>query len=779
MANFSKIGVVGAGQMGAALAAHFANSGLSVALLDIVPEGATNRNVLAESAIKLMLKGSPAPFMHPQAAELIIPGNLEDDLHMLSDADWICEALVENLKIKQDIYRAIESIRRAQSIVSSNTSTIPLTSLTSDMPKSFVKDFAITHFFNPPRYMQLVEIIPGPETHTETIRALQGFCELRLGKEVIIAKDTPGFIANRIGIYWYYVAMSKALELGLTVEEADAVMGPAVGIPKTGIFGLIDLTGIDLAPKVNATLLSMLPFEDRFVQEFNASGPLAILLKAMIDEGFIGRKGKGGFYRMVRSKGSRELQARNLSTGEYRAVVQPLLNSLEVAKKSGLRALLEYPDKGGQYAWQVLSQVLTYAASLIPDVADDIVDIDRAMTFGYGWQSGPFEMIDKIGVAWFTKRLRQEKRPVPTVLHRANGKPLYHRARRGLSQMSIFGSYKIIKTLGDFCQLSEIKSNSERIFGNNSASLWDIGDKVACLEFHSKMNVIDDQILAMIMKAAAIHERGYEALVIGNDGKNFSIGARMDSALFLANAAMWSHIEEKLKEGQKAVLGLKYAPFPVVGAASGMSLGGGCEILMHCDAVQAHAETYIGLVESGIGLIPSWGGCKELIMRAFSQGGQAGGPMPKLINVFETISMAKVSNSAREAQELLFLGDVGGVTMHRRRLLMDAKALALGLLSSYVTPSSYSVAVPGPSGKAALGLIVSGLIRQGSATKYDGVVADALAEVLTGGDTDITDLADEEYFLTLERLSFMSLIQKPQTLDRIEWMLAKNKALRN
>ena len=355
MPDFNKVVVVGAGQMGGAIAAQVANAGVPVVLLDIVPKGAENRNTLAESAIAAMLKATPAPFMHRKAAQLITPGNLEDHIELLGDADWICEAVIEDPAVKQDVYRAVDAVRGKGSIVTSNTSTIPLFRLVDGMPDSFARDFSITHFFNPPRYMRLLELVAGPQTRPEVSDALCEFCDVRLGKEVVRAKDTPGFIGNRIGIYWYYVAMSEAIALGLTVEEADAVIGPPMGIPKTGIFGLIDLTGIDLAPKVNATMLSMLPTDDVFCQEFDAGGPLVNLLSQMIADGYTGRKGKGGFYRMLRDGGKRELQARDISTGEYRAVLRPRLDSVEAARGGGLRALVEHPDKGGQYAWRVLS----------------------------------------------------------------------------------------------------------------------------------------------------------------------------------------------------------------------------------------------------------------------------------------------------------------------------------------------------------------------------------------------------------------------------------------
>jgi 3-hydroxyacyl-CoA dehydrogenase len=779
MSKFGKVAVIGAGQMGSSIAAHVANAGVPVVLLDVVPGGTDNRNLLAESALASMLKATPAPFMHRGAAKLITTGNLEDHMDLLRDADWICEAVVEDLATKQNVYRMVEGVRGPVSIVTSNTSTIPLTHLVDGLPASFAEEFAITHFFNPPRYMRLLELVSGPTTRPEVTDALHAFCDVHLGKEVVRAKDTPGFIGNRIGIYWYYVAMSAAIELGLTVEEADAIVGPPMGIPKTGIFGLIDLTGIDLAPKVNATMLSMLPPDDAFCREFDPDGPLNSIIFKMITDGFIGRKGKGGFYRMLRNGSKREMQVRDVATGVYRAVTHPRLESVEEAKKGGLRALVSHPDKGGQYAWRVLSRILPYAASLVPDVADAIRDVDRAMKSGYGWKFGPFEMIDQLGCEWFVHRLSEEGVDIPPFLDAAAGRPLYRETGQHLEQLSKAGEYKVIEVPDKDWSLADMKRGSEPIAANGSASLWDVGDGVACLEFHSKMNAIDDDILSMVREAANIHQRGYKALIIGHDSDNFSVGANVGHALFAANTAMWPLIEEKLKEGQQAHLALKYAPFPVVGAPAGMTLGGGCEIMMHCDAVQAHAETYIGLVEAGIGLIPGWGGTKEMIVRAFALKGRPGGPMPPVVSTFETISLARVSKSAREAQNLRYLRSQDDITMNRKRVLADAKAKALALALDYDPPQRPELGLPGSSGLATLRIIVDGVVRQGKASEHDRIVSLALADVLTGGETDTLDLVDEEQLLSLERNAVMSLIRQTKTLDRIEYMLDTGKSLRN
>ena len=779
MADIRRVGVLGSGVMGSGIAAHVANAGVPVVLLDIVPEGANDRNALAASAIARMVKTKPAPLMDPANAKLITPGNLEDDLGLLADCDWICEAVVENVAAKHAIYAKVDGVRRAGSILSSNTSTIPLATLLEGMPAGLAADFAVTHFFNPARYMRLLEIVAGPETRADAIETLHVFADHRLGKEVVFCKDTPAFIANRIGIFWSTVAMAEALDMGLSVEEADAIVGRPMGIPKTGIFGLMDLTGIDLAPHINESMLELLPADDPFREVFDPEGALAKLIARMIEEGNTGRKGKGGFYRLAQHNGARVKEARDLVTGEYRIADKPRFESVDAARRGGLRALVEHPDKGGQYAWRVSRQVLRYAAALVPEISDDIVAIDRAMRTGYAWKQGPFEQIDALGPAWLAERLRADGLPVPKFLDVAGDRPLYREDGATVRYLGVDNAYHDIVAREGAWRLAAIKRGAERIAGNGAASIWDLGDGVACLEFHSKMNSIDGDIIAMIREAAKIDKRGYKALVIGNDAQNFSVGANIGLALFAANTAMWPLIEQSVRGGQDAFVGLKYAPFPVVGAPAGMALGGGCEVLLHCDAIQAHAESYIGLVEFGVGLIPGWGGTKELVMRNHLAAGRPGGPMPPVVAAFETISLAKVATSAAEARRLMFLRPTDGITMNRDRLLADAKARALELALDYRPPEPVEIVLPGPTGRIALEMAVDGVVKPGKATAHDGVVARALARVVSGGETDVTETVSEKDLMALEREAFLGLIRTPATLDRMEHMLATGKPLRN
>ncbi len=772
MSEIKKVAVIGSGVMGSGIAAHVANAGIPVLLLDIVPNGANDRSMLAKGAIEKMLKTKPAPFMHARVAKLVTPGNIEDDLAKLADVDWICEAIIENVDLKRDLYAKLEANRKKGSIVTSNTSTIPLDLLTQGLPESFAADFAVTHFFNPPRYMRLFELVKGPKTRTDAIEALRRFGDVKLGKEVVDCKDRPGFIANRIGIYWSTVATALAYDLGLTVEEADSVVGRPMGVPKTGIFGLADLTGIDLGPYVVGSMLKTLPKTDALHQFYKADHPLNALMQKLIKDGYTGRKGKGGFYR------ARGKEALDLQSGEFRPKQKPNLASVKAARK-GLRALVEYDDKGGHYAWGVLSRVLGYAADLVPEIADDILAVDTAMKTGYAWKHGPFEQIDQLGTQWFADKLKASGLPVPKMVAVANGRPFYKEDGEKAYRLMPNGEYAEIVVQADAWTLADKKRGKQPIASNKGASLWDLGDGVAGLEFHTKMNAVDADIITMVKEAAKIDKKGFKALVIGGDYDNFSVGANVGIALFQANIAMWPAIEQGISEGQDAYMKLKYAPFPVVSAVAGMALGGGCEITLHSDAIQAHAESYMGLVEVGVGVIPGWGGCKELVTRAITNKKRPGGPMPALAQVFEAISTAKVSTSAMEARDMLILRESDGITMNRRRLLADAKAKALKLAENYTPPKPVEINLPGATARAAMQLAVEGFAQQGKATKHDVVVSAALANVVSGGNTDITEVVTEKKLLELERENFMALIKTNATLDRIEHMLTTGKPLRN
>jgi 3-hydroxyacyl-CoA dehydrogenase len=773
--DIKKVAVIGAGVMGAGIAAQVANAGIPVVLLDIVPKDpAADRNGIAAGAVEKMLKTQPAAFMSKAAAKLVTTGNIEDHLELLADCDWIVEAIIERLDLKQALYAKIEKVRKAGSVVSSNTSTIPLAKLIEGLPPRFGEDFIITHFFNPPRYMRLLEIVAGAPTRASAVESIDHFAEIYLGKSCVHCKDRPGFIANRLGVLWLQASVVEAIDLGLDVEEADAIVGPPMGIPKTGVFGLLDLVGLDIMPHVNASMAASLPKSDLF-HVYQRPLPL---VDRMIKDGYTGRKGKGGFYRVNRDKGKAK-EAIDLQSGEYRAQRKARLDIVKASGKK-LTRLLDDTSKYGRYAWRVLGPTLAYAATLVGDAADEVESFDEAMRLGYNWKFGPFELIDQIGVDWLIKRLEKEGLAVPAILRTAAGRTFY-RVENGERQvMNLDGSYRTMHRPEGEVMLSDIKLKSKPVLKNGSAAVWDIGDGVLCFEFTSKMNSMDPDILALLGKTIALVAKSYKALVIYNEGSNFSVGANLGLALFAANVASWDSIDQLIAAGQQTYKALKYAPFPVVGAPAGMALGGGCEILLHCSAIQAYAETYAGLVEVGVGLLPGWGGCKEMLARWQQNNKMPKGPMPAVSKVFEMISTAAVSKSAAEAKEMLILRPSDGITMNRYRLLVDAKEKALAMAAAgYQPPKEPLLNLPGPSGATALAMAVHGFAQLGKATPHDVTVSSHVATVLSGGDCDVIEPVSEDQVLALERAEFMKLARNPASIDRIEHMLETGKPLRN
>lgn len=768
-----KVCVIGAGTMGAGIAAQVANAGVPVLLLDIVPKDAANRNVVAEGAVAKMLKTEPAPFMSKSAAKLVETGNIEDHLEKVAECDWVIEAVIERLDIKQGLYAKLEAVKREGTAVSSNTSTIPLAQLVDGRSDAFKRDFLITHFFNPPRYMRLLEIVTGPQTDAGVAAKVEQFADVAMGKTVVKAKDTPGFIANRIGTYWIQLGLNAAFDMGLSVELADAVAGKPMGVPKTGIFGLVDLVGIDLMPHLQASLTSTLPKDD----PYHAIARSHPLIEKMIADGYTGRKGKGGFYRLNKEMGRRK-ETIDLQSGEYRETVREAGPS-GGAGRGDLRKLVETKGSIGDYAWAVLGGTLAYAAGLVPSAAADVVAIDDAMKLGYNWKAGPFEMIDKLGAAWLAQRLENEGKPVPEILKVAGDRPFY-RVENGVRQyLTLNGTYEDLKRPEGVLRLADVKLASTPLLRNGSASLWDIGDGVVALEFTGKMNALDGDVMKLIVEAIPLVASKYKALVVYNDADSFSAGANLGLAIFAVNIAAWSEIEKLVAGGQMAYKGLKYAPFPVVGAPAGLAVGGGCEILLHCDAVQAHAELYMGLVECGVGLIPGWGGNGEMLDRWQKNKLMPKGPMPPVAKVFETVSTASVSKSAAQAKEMLFLRPEDAITMNRDRLLYDAKQKALSLVDGYKAPEPPHFRLPGESGRTALSMAAEGFRKQGKATDYDMVVSDALASVLSGGEADLVDTVSEQDLLRLERETFMRLVRNARSIARVEHMLETGKPLRN
>ena len=775
--EIKKVAVIGAGVMGAQIAAQIANAGVPVVLLDIVPKEGDDRTAIAKGAIERLHKMDPAPLMHKRNAKLITPGNLEDDLNLLSECDWIIEAIIERLDLKQNLYKRVDLVRKAGSVVSSNTSTIPLAQLVQGQSPEFQRDFMVTHFFNPPRYMRLLELVPGAATERGKLEAIGDFCDRMLGKGVVLCRDTPGFIANRIGIYWIQSGINAAIDLGLTVEETDAALGKPMGTPM-GVFKLTDLVGLDLMPHINKSMLDLLPPEDAYRDSVRALP----LVDKMIADGFTGRKGKGGFYRLNRDGENKIKETIELALGSdgnliYRGERKAKLASTEA---KGLKNVLAITDKGSAILHRVLLETLSYAASLAGIITADIVDIDRAMKMGFNWKFGPFELIDQLGSEWLKAELEKAKMPVPKIV--AHGKPMYKLDT--MEQLTPEGAYaKIVRPQGVLL-LNDIKRNATPVIKGPTASVWDIGDGVLCFELTGKMNTFDPtvfQTLGETIGTINAPNSIYRALVLYSEQDYFSAGANLGLALFALNVGLYDQIGELVAQGQAVYKAMKYAPFPVVGAPGGLALGGGCEILLHCDEVVAHAELYMGLVECGVGLVPGWGGCKEMLRRASENKKRPGGPMPPVAQMFEQISMAKFSKSAAEAKELMYLRESDKVVMNRERLLAEAKARALQLADNYKVPEPMKpLPLPGPTAYTAFAGAVEGFHVAGKATAHDVTVSKALAEVLSGGPrADILSPTDEDGILALEREVFIRLVKTPETLARIEHMLETGKPLRN
>lgn len=815
--TINKVAVIGSGVMGSGIAAQVANAGIPVVLLDIVPkqeagsaggatgnQNASDRSMLAKNAIQKMLKADPAPFMSAKNAKLITPGNMDDDLELLRDCDWIVEVVLEDLAIKHATYKKIQRHRKPGSIVSSNTSTIPLHNLVEPFGDELARDFLITHFFNPPRYMRLLEVVTGPKTRPDAIQTITQFCDVQLGKGIVHCHDTPGFIANRIGTFWLQASVNEAIKGNVPVEVADTVLSKPVGIPKTGVFGLIDLVGIDLMPHLAHSLLSTLPEGDGYRQIYQDYP----FIHQMIKAGYTGRKGKGGFYRLDPNSKDKTKQAVNLAADgfdenkSYRKADKPKLASV-AAGKEGLRAVVETNDAGGKYTRAVLFQTLAYAASLVPEIADTIADVDEAMRLGYNWKNGPFEMIDALGPAWFAQQLKADGKPVPDLLAKLGGGKFYRIENGRRQYFGTDGQYHDIVRADGVLLLSDLRVKTKPVYETISAALWDIGDGVLCVEFTGKMNAIDEQVFAVYDQALRLIGDGkgdYKALVVYNEGTHFSAGANLGLALFAMGAGLWPEIDALILGGQKAYTALKFAPFPMVAAPSGMALGGGCEILLHADHIQAHAETYCGLVEVGVGLIPGWGGCKEMLLRFMEREREKykkdiapvtnqkrlwfsppNTPMGAVRQAFEAIATAKVAKSAAEAKEIGYLRKTDGITMNRDRLLYDAKMKALQLAQNYQPPQEMKdIRLPGSTGAYALQMAVSDLRKVGKATPYDVTVSAAVGEVLTGGDKgDWAKPLSEQDILDLERTQFMELVHNKGTSDRIDHMLKTGKPLRN
>lgn len=780
MSELNKVAVIGSGVMGSGIAAQIANAGVDVLLLDVVPKDAKDskdkaaRNKIADDAVSKLLKTNPAPLMHKRNIKRISTGNIDDNLKDIKDCDWVIEVVIERLDIKQDLYKKIAKHRKKGAVVSSNTSTLPLAQLTQGMDADMAKHFMITHFFNPPRYMRLLEVVRGDKTSTAAAERIEKFADVRLGKSIVACNDTPGFIGNRIGTYWLQCATVEALERNIDVESADAVLGKPAGVPKTGVFGLLDLVGLDLMPHILKSMKDTLPDND----PFNQLGGVPKLLQDMIDKGYTGRKGKGGFYRLNDKK---QKEAIDLQTGDYYKAKRPTPAAAKAAKKSGLRALVTHDSEEGRYARIVLAKTFAYAASLVPEITDTVEQVDRAIRLGYNWKKGPFELMDKIGAEKLVDILEAENIPVPALLKKVGSGKFYKTENGQLHYFDLSGVYKPVRRPNGVLLLEDIKrKEKEPIMGNMSASVWDIGDGIACLEFHSKMNAFNPLMTSLIRKAVKeLPKKGYKGMVIYNEASNFSVGANIAMILVAATLRIWPLVRWIIRGGQKSFQDLKYANFPIVAAPSGMALGGGCEVVLASHAVEAHAETYIGLVEVGVGIIPGWGGCKELLGRWATADDAKNGPMVAPMNAFETIATAQVAKSAEEAKSKKFLRPTDGIVMNRDRVLAAAKKRAQDMAADFKPMEPFTYRLPGASGAAALEMGVLEYAKKGQATPHDVTIGKRLAYVLSGGDTEVTRELTEEDILKLERDGLVALAKTKKSRARVKHMLFKGKPLRN
>jgi 3-hydroxyacyl-CoA dehydrogenase len=735
--------VIGAGSMGAGIAAQFANAGIPVTLFDVT-------TAAAEAGIARQLKSGG--FMHPARAALVTAAGT-DDLHRLRDADWIVEAVVENLEVKRDLFAKLDAARGPGSVISSNTSTIPLARLVEGQSAAFGRDFLITHFFNPPRVMQLLEVVAGPATSAEAAATIDAAGTDLLGKTVLACRDTPGFVANRIGCFWIALSIIEAIRAGLTVEEADAIVGAPFRIPPIGAFGVLDLIGVDLVPHVWGSLQSLLPPDDLLWQYDLGAEPL---IQQMIAGKLLGRKSGSGFYRVNRSGTARTRDILDLTTCEYRPE-----RKAEPANRD-LRRLCEQNDAAGCYAWRVLSQLVVYAATVAPDIAGSVADVDLGMRLGYGWGEGPFQIADRAGAAWIADRLRAEGAAVPPLLSKAAESGSFHH-----------GAALAAPPLA--------RMRQRTVFENPSAALLDIGDGVACLEHRTKMNIFDDGVFDAIGAALTEVPKNFRALVIGSDHpRAFSCGADLGLFLSRVKAGDWSALEAFVTVGQARFLALKYAAFPVVGAAFGLALGGGCEVLLHCHEIVAHAELNAGLPETAVGLIPAWGGGTQLLLRWARKQGATRGPLAPAADIFPIILRAKISTSALEAIDSGILRPQDTIVMNRANVLAIAKTRALALAAAAAPVSAAEMLfLSGPSGKASLMASARSQHAAGQLTDTDLAIAELLATVLTGGATDPLTAMTEQQVCALEREAVMAVARRPTTVARIEHMLATGKPLRN
>jgi len=770
-------------------------------LLDVVPkevtpeekakgltlQSPTVRNRLATSALVLAQKVRPAALFAAADAALIVPGNLEDDLEKLRDYDWVIEVVVENLDIKRSLFSKIKDFIRADAILSSNTSGISIRAMSEGLPESLQPRFLGTHFFNPVRYMQLLELIPGPKTNPAIIERISEFAERVLGKGIVTAKDRPNFIANRIGVYGMMMSIEIALKRNLPFEIVDKIVGEPMGRPKSGVFRLGDIVGLDTFLHVAKNVYDHLP-EDPERDVFK----IPPLIEKMVEQKWLGDKTGCGFYKKTKKDGGKEILVLDPATLTHRPQEKRSYDSLAVAKNTDsvgerIKGVIGGTDEAASYAWETLAPVLCYSARLVGEISDSIVDIDNAMKWGFNWELGPFETWDAIGLQESIKRMEKAGIAVPQLTKDALAAGgTFYRTKNGEAEVfqAKGKSYATVRRDTRALSLPLLRQKSRTVDSNLGCDLLDLGDGVVLASFKTKMNAIDDDSIAMLNRAVDLMDEGrFGALVIGNDGKNFSVGANLMLLWGEAEAGNWTRIDGIARSFQDVNQRLKYCPHPVVSAPFGMALGGGAEVAMAANQIRAHGELYMGLVEVGVGLIPAGGGCKELTRRIVGSipAGVKADPFPFVQRVFELIGTAKVSTSAKEAESFGFLSSHDSLSMNRDFLIGDAKQVALNLFKEGVNPGRprTDLRLPGKTGYGAFLVGLREMRNGGHITEYDEHIGRKLCWILCGGDTSSTQTISEQRLLDLEREGFLSLCGEQRSRDRMQHLLMKGKPLRN
>ena len=807
MKRIHRVAVLGAGTMGARIAAHIANAGVPCYLFDIVPPDADGpaRNQIAIAGLEAARKSKPAAFFEPSLARLVTVGNFEDDLKKLADVDWIIEAVVENLDIKRALLKKIEAVRKPGTIITTNTSGLPVAKISEGFSDEFRRFWFGTHFFNPPRYMRLLELIPTPESDPAAMDAIANFADVHLGKGIVRAKDTPNFIGNRIGTFSVLNVMRLMQDMDLSIEDVDALTGTALGWPKSATFRTIDLVGLDILSHVVSNMRS-------HVRDERSELGLPDFFKQMLQRKWLGDKTKGGFYKKAKAKDGKEDERLGLDwkTLDYRPRQKAKFPALEMAKNveetgARVRMLLgmngggpQKGDKAGQFLWTALSELWTYCANRVPEISDSVVEIDRAMKLGFNWEMGPFELWDEAGVEGTVTRMKKEGKPVAANAEKllASGKrSWYSDASNTASGRTYFdlgsSDYKPVQVPPGVWWVEVAKKSRGEVKKNSGASLVDLGDGVGCIEFHSKMNSLGADIIQLVTQSLKPGGPGdnFDAFVITNDAQNFSVGANLMLLLMAVQEEEWDDVDLVIRQFQNMTQAIKFSQKPVVVAPFGLTLGGGTEMSLHAAARQPHAELYTGLVEVGVGLLPGGGGCKEMLLRAVDSAaairkdgrGESVELMEAMKKTFETIATAKVATSAYEARGLGFLSDADRITMNRERVLSDAKARALELAQTGYQPPAPRTDIPAP-GESILAALKMGvhLMRQGEfISDHEVKIGAKVAEVLCAGNLTPGTPVSEQYILDLEREAFKSLCGERKTQERIQYTLKTGKTLRN